>query len=270
MAEAIANSRLYFTLLAAGLRSELPYRVNFVTAIVMGLVYQTTGFVFIWVVLARFHWLAGWSFGEISFLYGLRLLAHGCSVVAFGYLHRFETMVIQGDFDRCLIRPVSPLLQVLTARFPIGAVGDLVGGIAVFSLSLTLITVGWNAGLIVYFLLALVGAALLEAALKLAIAALSFRALSTRSVVALVDDVFGTFGSYPTTIFGGVGQVLLTYVLPVAFVAYLPAAWILGRTGELGFPPALALAAPLVGPTLFVSATYLWIRESREYQSVGH
>ena len=44
----------------AALRSELQYRANFVILTMMGVVWQCTGFAFIWVVLTRFQALAGW------------------------------------------------------------------------------------------------------------------------------------------------------------------------------------------------------------------
>ena len=63
--------------------------------------------------------------------------------------------------------------------------------------------------------------------------------------------------------------ILLTFALPVAFVAYLPASVILDRTDGLHVAPWLAIAAPLVGVGLFLIALRIWNRQSRHYQSSG-
>ncbi len=256
--------------MAAGLKGELQYRLNFVMWVATGVVYQLTGFAFIWVLLSRFQNLAGWSLGEVAFLYGLRLLGHSLQLFAFGYLHMLEGYVREGRFDRFLVRPVPVLLHVVVSRFPVGAIGDLAGGLVLFLVANSLVVVDWSPPALAFVGLAVVGAALLEAGLKLMVASLSFRFLSTRSVVFVVDDVFSNFGNYPLKIFGGVTQLFLTFGIPVAFVAYFPAAVLLGRTGELVVSPVLAYAAPLCGAIVFGLAILVWRHELPSYQSAGH
>ncbi|MGH2377267.1 MAG: ABC transporter permease [Candidatus Limnocylindria bacterium] len=265
-----ASARLYAALMAAGLRGEMQYRMNFVMWVVMGVIYQLTGFVFIWVLLTRFQAIAGWTLGEVAFLYGLRLMGHGANLLLFGYIHRIEFLVRQGEFDRFLVRPAPALLQVLASRFPVGAIGDFGGGVVLFLVANTLVGVDWSPLSLGFLILTVLGAALIEAGLKLAIAALSFRFLSTRALVFLVDDVFNNFGNYPLRIFGGFVQFLLTFALPVAFVAYLPASVLLERTEELAIHPAFAYLAPLGGVAVFGLAYALWRSEVRHYQSSGH
>jgi ABC-2 type transport system permease protein len=260
---------LYLAMMGAGLRSQLQYRANFVIWIVMGLVYQTTGFFFIWVLLSRFPVLAGWSFGQIAFLYGLRLMAHGLNLIAFGYLHRIEYLVRHGEMDRFLVRPVPVLFHVVVDRFPVGAIGDFSGGVAVFVAANAMVGLSWTPVSVGYLLLAVIGGALIEAGIKLVIASLCFRWLSTRALVFLVDDLFSNFGNYPLRMFGGAIQFLLTFALPVAFIAYFPASVLLGRTDELVVAPAIAYGAPLVGVLVFGLAYLLWRHELPQYQSSG-
>src|SRR5205085_926738 len=82
---------------------QMEYRFNFVVSVVMGLVYQLTGFVFVWVLIVRFSDLGGWTLGEIAFLYGLRLLLHALRGICFGNVGReMEWLVRFGEFDRML------------------------------------------------------------------------------------------------------------------------------------------------------------------------
>jgi len=53
------------SLTAASLRGQLQYRANFVVLIAMGLVYQGTGFVFIWVILIPFPGAGGLDAGRV-------------------------------------------------------------------------------------------------------------------------------------------------------------------------------------------------------------
>jgi ABC-2 type transport system permease protein len=262
--------KLYVALAAAGLRGELQYRMNFVVWVAMGMVYQGTGFIFLWVVLARFQVLAGWTLGEVAFLYGLRLLAHGVTLLLFGYIFRLEFLVRQGDFDRYLVRPVPPLVQVITSRFPVGALGDFLGGLAIFLAATRLVAVDWSLLALAYLGLAIVGAALIEGGLKLGIAALTFRLLSSARLQLVVDNIFSLFGNYPLKLFDPPLQLLLAFGLPVAFVAYFPATVLLARTDELSVHPLVAYLAPLAGVVWFSLAHWLWQHELQSYQSAGH
>jgi ABC-2 type transport system permease protein len=257
-------------LAGAAVRSRMQYRANFVALVLMGLVYQLTGFAFIWVVLSRFQVIAGWTLPEVALIYGLRLLAHALRGVLFGGVSRVRGLIRDGNFDRLLVRPLPPLLHVIARELDTASVGDLIGGLVLFAAAARLAPVDWSATAVAYLALALVGGILIEAAVLLLVTTLSFRMIETGAVWFFVDDIFNQFGNYPLRIFGGFVQAALTWGLPVAFVAYVPAAVLLDRTEELRLAPAIAYGAPAVGFIWFVAAYLLWRSEMRQYQSAGH
>lgn len=259
-----------FTMWVASLRGELQYRANFLIMALMGIVYQCTGFAFIWVVLARFQALAGWTLGEVAFLYGLRLIMHAINGALTGGLYSLEWKVRQGEFDRFLVRPMPPLLQLLCERIHVSIVGDLIGGLALFVAAASLVAVNWTPLALLYLLLALLGGALVELALRVLFSALSFRFLSANAFMGVLDTIFSNFSNYPLTIFGSVLEFLLTFGLPLAFMAYFPAVVLLGRTGELQVAPIFAYAAPLAGIIWLLVALRVFHHEMRHYQSAGH
>ena len=266
----MGSAALSWALAVASLRGQMVHRANFAIMVLSGLVYQGTGFVFIWVVISRFEGLAGWSLGEVAFLYGLRLLAHGVYGLFFNGLQRIGYAVRRGELDRVLTRPMPALPQLLTERLHVSGIGDLLGGVLLFLSANSLVGIDWSPLSVAYAVLAVAGGCLVEAALRLAIAALAFRYLEMGALSNLVDTLIGNLGNYPMRIYGAAAQIALTFLLPVAFVAYFPAAVLLGRTGELSVHPALAYAAPLVGATLYAVALRFWSSEMRHYQSAGH
>jgi ABC-2 type transport system permease protein len=257
------------TLAGASLRAEFQYRANVVTSIVGGLIYQLTGFLVVWIIVDRFTALGGWTLPEITFLYGMRLTSHGIFYATISQMFELDRVLINGEFDRYLVRPMSPLAQVLTRKLRINCFGDLVGGIALLLVAGQGVDVDWSAGAMLMLLAAVVGGALVEGAVQLALASLSFRYLNTLQLRVVANEVFNVYGNYPFRIFPGALQYLLTFALPVAFVAYLPASVILDRTGGLHVASWLGVAAPLVGVVLFTLAVRLWHRQSRHYQSAG-
>jgi ABC-2 type transport system permease protein len=266
----MATLDIAWTLWLATVKSALQYRANFILGVTMGLVYQCTGFVFIWVVLNRFQSVGGWSLGEVAFLYGLRLMMHALNGFFSGALFGVQWQVRQGEFDRYLVRPLAPLVQLLSQHAPPSALGDLLGGALLFAAATTLVAVSWTPAALLYLVLAILGGALVEFAMRLICSALAFRFLSSAPALYLLDEIFSNFGNYPLTIFGSVLQFLLTFGLPLAFMAYFPAVVLLERTGELQVHPAFAYGAPVVGMLWMVLGLLVFGREMRYYQSAGH
>ena len=254
----------------AGLRGALQYRTDTFIVIVMALVFQGTGFAFAWVLLSRFESLAGWTLGQVAFLYGLRLIVHAVAGVLTGPFFGLDWQVRSGEFDRYMIRPLPPLLQFMTQRVEISIFGDVLGGVGIFLLANQLVGIAWTPIALVYLLLAIAGGALAEGAVRVLIGAFSFRFLASQSFLYLADSVFSTFANYPLTIFGTLLKLLFTFVLPLAFVAYVPATVLLDRTAELQVNPLLAYIAPTVGVIWIAAAVRVFNREIRNYQSAGH
>lgn len=262
--------RVYLILLGAAVRAEVQYRANFLINVLGGLCYQGVGLAFIWAVLSQFGTIGGWSLPEVAFLYAIRLTAHGLWIVPFGQLISVDDVVRQGEYDRYLVRPANPLIQLFTRRIHLTALGDLLGGLLLLAATSVLAPVAWSPGAVAFLLLAVVGGAMVELSLQLGASALTFRLLSTLSLKIGIDSVFNEAGSYPLKIFGGAARFGLTFVFPLAFVAYLPSTVLLGRTGELAVPVWLAWGSPVVGGLLLTSALLFWNRQSRYYTSSGH
>lgn len=262
---------LTWELQKAAFRGQLDYRANFVIMTVMAFAYQGSGIAFIWVVLAKFHTLDGWTFRDLAFLYAVRLLAHATWGAPFHQLNEIDLVLRDGRFDQYLVRPLNPLLQVISSgRFRMYAVGDVIIATVLFVFATSLARVSFTPIHITYLVLAVLGGAIAEGAFVLAAGSLCFRLFETWPIRLLIDNVFLMFGSYPLRVFGATTGWIFTWVVPVAFVAYIPASTLLGRTDGLHISPVLAWGAPAVGFVWFAAAYQLWRWQLRSYQSSGH
>ena len=160
------EARMYQVLLAAAMRAQGQYRANLIIELIGAIAYQGAGFAFVWVVVDRFGQIGGWGLPELALLYGLRLGAHGVFTSLFAQLMGpISEVVREGEFDRYLTRPVDPLLQLITRRFNLTVIGDLIGGIVLIVAGASRVDVAWTTPAVAYLLLAIVGGALVEASL---------------------------------------------------------------------------------------------------------
>jgi ABC-2 type transport system permease protein len=273
LARARRTLRIAALLQGARVKAALQYRADLLLQTGMGVMYQGSGFAFVWIVLETFPTLGGWTFAEVALLYAVRLLAHSLWLVFFNPLVVVDQLFREGEFDRYLVRPINPLVSAMTTRaLRMGAFGDLLMGIVVFVAAASAVDVDWGPATAAALALAVVGGAMIETAVQLFLASLSFRWLETFRLRGMVEDVFNTFGSYPLKIFGGGVEWFLTFVVPVAFVAYLPTGVLLGKEMSVPFLATGAVFAvvPLLGGTLLWLAYRFWRGQIAHYQGVGH
>jgi ABC-2 type transport system permease protein len=126
-----------WSLIRASVRGQMQYRASFLMEVAAGMAYQSMGFVFIWAILSRFQSLGGWGLSEIALLYGMRLTAHGLYLLFFSNVFRIDDFVREGGYDRFLVRPIPPLLQLMFSTVRVTVVGDFIGGVVILVAALT-------------------------------------------------------------------------------------------------------------------------------------
>jgi ABC-2 type transport system permease protein len=114
----------------------------------------------------------------------------------------------------------------------------------------------------------IIGGTLLEAAIYTAISSLHLHFPTSVAWSEWVEELMGTFGNYPLSFLPRIVTNAFTFVLPMAFIAYFPAAILTGHSTQLGVPQALAVAAPAVGLAAFIGARMLWNASLRHYTGV--
>ena len=78
-----------------------------------------------------------------------------------------------------------------------------------------------------------------------------------------------TVTQYPLSIFPREVMVALTFVIPVAFVNWYPALFVLGRADPFGMPAWLQFASPLAAIATVGASLLAWRTGVRHYTSTG-
>jgi ABC-2 type transport system permease protein len=250
-------------------QARLEYRLDFASSIFMGIVWQSSVLVFIGIVLTRFPGIGGWNAGGVLLIAAIRLLAHGIETVIFSPLWWVGDQVGEGMIDIYLVRPLPVYRQVLLSRFPINAIGDFAGGLLLFGLALARLHLDWTPARIGYLVAAVIGGIGVEAALGTLLASLSLLVMIGRAPFQWLDSVLGSFGNYPLRVLPVPARQILTFVIPIAFIGYLPAAVLTGRANTTGVAQWLAYGAPVVGVAAYIGSRLVWSVALRKYGSVG-
>lgn len=250
--------------------TTLEYRENFLMWLGFLTIYYGSAVATLYIVLHQFPSMNGWDFKSMAFLYGLWMLAHALHNTLFSAVSDIPEHIREGSFDRTLIRPLDTLFATIATPgqiFP----DELALAMLYFSVAT------WYAGVHVDWIFALfvplvvVGGALIDLAINLIIATLAFWFVRVDALRWIALQLEAEFTRYPIGIYSRSVRLLLTFVLPFAFMNYFPAAYFLHKTdAALGLPPAIGLFAPVIGLAFVAVAYGFWRFGLNRYQGVGH
>src|SRR5262245_34998987 len=142
---------------------------------------------------------------------------------------RMMRLVNMGDLDRILLRPVSPILQIVTFDLGAHGIGNMITGVVLFVIALGQTHITWSVDKILFLPIFLVSAATIRAAISFAANCSAFWLTSFYNAFPLMVYQVADFAKYPSTLYTEAIQFLITVVLPYAFIAYIPAVYIFGK-----------------------------------------
>ena len=262
------NVRIFSLYFAQFLKSRLEYKIDFIADIFANLVTALSGLLFIVFLMdgEQIKTLRGWSREEVFFIYGYSLIPMAIfSSVALN-LYRFgDRYVIQGGFDRVLLRPLNSLGQILFESFNLESIGSLAVAIVLLTYCMNRLGIEFNSIDYLWLFISSISGAVILLAVFVILASLSFHFEDRLGISAPVFNLI-RFGRYPLPIFNKLVQFVLKWIVPFAFVAFYPATHFLRRKEFLVY----CYASPLIAVIFACLAWRLWQFGVSKYSSTGN
>lgn len=263
MSRMLNNIKLYFSFLGASLKEMLIYRIDCLVGMVSQIITQLVEIIFIWIVFRNTENLAGWNFKQILLLYGITLTSVGLKTFLFDGLYELGPKYIKdGEFDKILLRPVHPLISIIGSTKEFVAFGYFILGIIVTVSMLIKLAIPINAILIIKIIgFSICGAAIMGA-MNTIFSISSFWTYRSNEVIWSFDRIY-TFAQYPIDIYSKFIKILITIILPFAFVAYYP------TMNYLGMDKYMICLSPVIAIVLWIIAIRIWNLALKKYRSTG-
>ena len=195
---------------------------------------QMTGIAFLYLVFQQIPDLKGWSLDQLIFIYGFAQIPRGIDHLLTDNIWLVAwRWVINGEFDRYMLRPMNVFFQIIAEKLQPDAVGELLVGTILVVRSLSKGIVILDGIHILMFLVSVLAGAVIYTSIKLFFAALAFW-LKTSGPFLQTAYQMSDFAKYPTEIYSKGIQFIITWIIPFAFVAYLPASYFLKTNVSAG------------------------------------
>lgn len=249
------------------MRERMEYRGAYLAGMVAQILAYVADFLVIWVLVRGFGTLAGWTWEEIALLWAFNLLSYAIGAAFTFCQSELEGQIQGGTFDGYLVRPLNPYASFAAQRFNVGYLGHILLAAGILAWALANLHIAWTPRSVLFLMLALAGASLLQAAVLTLLGAWSFTFVRATFLFGFAGTL-RTFVTYPITIYGATIQIVLTALVPFAFVNFYPAAVLLDKDGQL-LPGWIGWLTPVVGVLMFYGAYRVWMRGVDRYQGAG-
>ncbi|MEJ7763820.1 MAG: ABC-2 family transporter protein [Thermomicrobiales bacterium] len=261
--------RLYRRLAGAQVRGQMQYRASFWMQLTGVAIVYTVEFASVLFYFLHFETIGGWGPGEVALLYGLSSVSFGIAHTVGGGFAVFSQMIVRGDFDRLLVRPLSAFVQVLAADIQLRRLGSIIQGVVALGIGLAFADVSWSPGMALWLPVTVLSAATVFTALFSLEATLCFWTTQGTEIVNAFTYGGSNMTNYPIHIYDRWVRRFLVFVLPLALVIYVPVVALLGRPVPLGLPGWMAWSAPLAALAFATVAGLAWRVGVRHYRSTG-
>ena len=256
--------RKTLSLIKISARLELMDRMSSAFAfgfIALGTVIKTgISLIFFKAIFAQVRVIGGWDYQHVLILQGVYFFIEGFAwatyIRGFNRLYRF---IENGDLDVYLTKPVNLHLffgyRYIDIFF---SVPQLCIGIG-----LILYGAGINLQLLIHlpqFILLLVSAIIIHFSIIVILASINFWHIIPQTAYLFTEVM--KLGQYPITIYQGAIRLILSVIVPLAFIYSFPAESLFSKSS-----PWILIGSPLLAIFFFQLSKFVWNKGLKQYES---
>ena len=204
----------------------------------------------------------GWTMEEVLLIQAVFLISKGIAFTTFfGMVYNVIRHTRMGTYDLLLLKPKSILFITIVTSIDIQNIGQILGGIFLFGFLISRLPIPGLIQWIQFFILLLFSLSVFFS-FALIFSGLLFRWIGNSRVWEIFDTVT-FFGRYPLSIFSAGFQMFLTAVIPIAVIAFFPAAVLLNK------PHSGLVVSGFVCLGFLCLSLLFWHNMLKQYKSAG-
>lgn len=256
--------KFYFKSLLLHLKSLLEYKSSFLASFFSQILVFFSYYFVIISLFTKFDNIKGYTLYEVLLCFGVIQFGYAfCESFARG-LDKFDNIIINGEFDRILLRPQNIIVQVLCYDSDYTKVSRLIQSVIVLIIAIIKLGLNWTFLKIITLFLMLLSAIIIFLSIFLIAAAYCFITIQGLEIRNVFTAGGKHMAQYPIGIFKKGFVYFFTFIIPYAFVNYYPLMYILGKNDNL-----LYAISPLLVILYFIPCLIIFYNGTKRYSGIG-
>ena len=256
--------KLYFNSLALHLKSELEYRMSFIISFLSQILIFFTYYFVIIALFSKFNNIKGFTLYEVLLCFSIIQFGFAFNEVFARGIDKFDKLIIEGGFDRLLLRPKNLILQVLCSDGDFVKVSRLIQAVIVLVIALINLKVELTFLKVICLILMLMASCVIFFGIFLLAASYCFITIQGLEVRNVFTDGGKHMAQYPIGVFKKGFVFFFTFIIPYAFVNYYPLLYFIGRNDNI-----LYAFSPLIVFLYLIPCFIVFYMGVKKYEGSG-
>lgn len=255
---------LYLKFMKLHFKSELQYKMSFILSFLSQFLVLFSYYFSIVCLFEKFSNIKGFTLYEVLITFGVIQFGFSFCETFFRGVDTFDNLIVDGTFDRLLLRPQNILLQVFANEVSFVKTSRLIQSMIILIIAVIKVDVVWSIDKIITLICMVISSVLVFLSIFILAASYCFLTVKGLEVRNVFTDGGKHMAQYPIGIFKKGIVFFFTYIIPFGFVNYYPLLYILGDTSNKIF-----IVAPLITIVYLVICILIFYKGVKRYSSTG-
>ena len=256
--------KLYFEYFMVNLKSELQYKTSFIMSFISQF-FVFFGYYFTIICLFdKFSNIKGFTMYEVLLTFSLIQFGFSFCESFFRGSDQFDNLIINGTFDKLLIRPRNIMLQIFGEQISFIKMSRLLQSIIILIISIAKIDVIWNISKVITLIFMLISSIVIFLGIFILSASYCFLTIKGLEVRNVFTAGGKHMAQYPIGIFKKGFIWFFTFIIPYGFINYYPLLYILDRKSN-----NLLMFSPLITIIYLIPCIIVFYKGIKKYKSAG-
>ena len=217
--------------------------MNFIISFLSQILIFFTYYFVILALFSKFNNIKGFTLYEVLLCFSIIQFGFSFNEVFARGIDKFDKLIIEGGFDRLLLRPKNLILQVLCSDGDFVKVSRLIQSIIVLIIALINLKIEITFMKIICLILMLISSCVIFFGIFLLAASYCFITIQGLEVRNVFTDGGKHMAQYPIGVFKKGFVFFFTFIIPYAFVNYYPLLYFIGKKDNIiyAFSPLVVL-----------------------------
>lgn len=255
---------LYFKFMKIHFKSELQYKLSFVLSFISQFIVFFGYYFTIICLFDKFSNIKGFTMYQVLLTFSIIQFGFSFCETFFRGIDQFDDLIVNGMFDRLLLRPQNILLQVFVNEVSFVKASRLIQSIIILIIAIINLELVWSIDKIITLIFMLVASILVFLSIFILAASYCFFTVKGLEVRNVFTDGGKHMAQYPIGIFKKGFVFVFTYIIPYGFVNYYPLLYLLGKETN-----KLFIFSPLITIVYLIPSVIIFYKGMKRYSSVG-
>ena len=256
--------KLYFKALGLHLKAELEYRMSFIFSFFSQVLVFFSYYFVILAMFTRFDNIKGFTMYEVLLCFSIIQFGFASNEVFARGIDKFDDLIIQGNFDRLLLRPKNILLQVLCSNSDYIKVSRIIQALIIMVIALIKLNIKITLIKFITLVLMLISSIAIFFSIFVLAASYCFITIQGLEVRNVFTDGGKHMAQYPIGVFNKGFLYFFTFIIPYGFVNYYPLLYFIGKKSNI-----LYAFSPLIVLIYLIPCILIFNLGVKKYSSTG-